>query len=124
MVVNDHPVTREGLIAALGSSAELQVVAGVGSGDEAISAVREMRIDVMFLDVRMPGMGGIEAARLIRRSGPGTRIVMLTVDDSRATLAEAMRAGVAGYLLKEVEADELIRAARLIRRARASSIQR
>ena len=113
LIVDDHPVTRDGLRAALGTAEDLEIVGEAASGEDAVKAVGELTPDVVFMDVRMPGMSGIEATRAIRTEHPETRVVLFTVDESRASIAEAIQAGVSGYLLKDVGVDELINAARL-----------
>jgi DNA-binding NarL/FixJ family response regulator len=112
-IVDDHPVTRDGLRSALASSGDVEVVGEASSGEEAIDQVAEIGPDVVFMDVRMPGMGGIEATRLIRETSPDTRVILFTVDESRSAISEAIQAGVSGYLLKDVSAQELVNAARL-----------
>jgi DNA-binding NarL/FixJ family response regulator len=114
LIADDHPITRQGLRAALGFAEDMDVVGEAGSGSEAIDAVDRLRPDVAFMDLRMPGSSGIEAARQIHRRHPETKVVIFTVDESRASLAEALRAGVSGYLLKDVGPDELIDAARRV----------
>ena len=114
LIVDDHPVTREGLRTALGMSDDaVEVVGEASSGEEAIVAARDLSPDVVFMDVRMPGMNGIEATKAIRQGNPDTRVILFTVDESRASIAEAIQAGVSGYLLKDVGVDELVNAARL-----------
>jgi DNA-binding NarL/FixJ family response regulator len=113
MIVDDHPVTRDGLRAALGTAEDVEVVGEASSGEEAVKVVNEVGPDVVFMDVRMPGMNGIEATRAIRQGNPDTRVILFTVDESRASIAEAIQAGVSGYLLKDVGVDELVSAARL-----------
>jgi DNA-binding NarL/FixJ family response regulator len=113
LIVDDHPVTRDGLRAALGTAEDVEVVGEAASGEEAVTAVGQLTPDVVFMDVRMPGMNGIEATRAIRQDHPETRVVLFTVDESRASIAEAIQAGVSGYLLKDVGVDELVNAARL-----------
>jgi DNA-binding NarL/FixJ family response regulator len=113
MIVDDHPVTRDGLRAALGTADDVEVVGEASSGEEAVKVVNEVGPDVVFMDVRMPGMNGIEATRAIRQGNPDTRVILFTVDESRASIAEAIQAGVSGYLLKDVGVDELVSAARL-----------
>ncbi|MGZ4153414.1 MAG: response regulator [Actinomycetota bacterium] len=113
MIVDDHPVTREGLHAALDVEDGVEVVGEAGSGEQAIENAGELKPDVVFMDVRMPGMGGIEAARAIRQASPDTKVILVTVDESRASISEAIQAGVSGYLLKDTSADELVNAARL-----------
>jgi DNA-binding NarL/FixJ family response regulator len=113
MIVDDHPVTRDGLRAALGTAEDVEIVGEASSGEEAVKVVNEVGPDVVFMDVRMPGMNGIEATRAIRQGNPDTRVILFTVDESRASIAEAIQAGVSGYLLKDVGVDELVNAARL-----------
>jgi DNA-binding NarL/FixJ family response regulator len=113
MIVDDHPVTREGLHAALDVEDAVEVVGEAGSGEQAIEDAGDLKPDVVFMDVRMPGMGGIEAARAIRQASPNTKVILVTVDESRASISEAIQAGVSGYLLKDTSADELVNAARL-----------
>jgi DNA-binding NarL/FixJ family response regulator len=113
LIVDDHPVTREGLHAALDVEDGVEVIGEAGSGEEAIQESGELKPDVVFMDVRMPGMGGIEAARAIRVASPDTKVILVTVDESRASISEAIQAGVSGYLLKDTSADELVNAARL-----------
>jgi DNA-binding NarL/FixJ family response regulator len=113
VIVDDHPVTRDGLRAALGTADDVQIVGEASSGEEAVKAVNDLEPDIVFMDVRMPGMNGIEATRAIRQEKPDTRVILFTVDESRASIAEAIQAGVSGYLLKDVGVDELVNAARL-----------
>jgi DNA-binding NarL/FixJ family response regulator len=113
LIVDDHPVTREGLHAALDVEDGVEVVGESGSGEEAITDAGDLKPDVVFMDVRMPGMGGIEAARAIRQASPDTKVILVTVDESRTSISEAIQAGVSGYLLKDTSADELVNAARL-----------
>jgi DNA-binding NarL/FixJ family response regulator len=111
LIVDDHPVTRDGLKTAFGVSEEIDVVGEAGSGEEAVKAVEEHKPDIVFMDVRMPGMNGIQATRLIRERHPETRVILFTIDESRASLSEAIQAGVSGYLLKDASVQELINAA-------------
>jgi DNA-binding NarL/FixJ family response regulator len=119
LIVDDHPVTRDGLRSALALSDEVEVLGEASTGEEAVEAVSKLGPDVVFMDVRMPGMGGIEATRVIRRSSPDTRVILFTVDDSRAALHEAIQADVSGYLLKDATVDELVNAARLAMEGKA-----
>jgi DNA-binding NarL/FixJ family response regulator len=112
LIVDDHPITREGLRAALGIDDDIEVVGEATSGDEAIAAARKLKPDVVFMDVRMPGMSGIEATRAIRSEDPTAKVILFTVDESNTSIAEAIQAGVSGYLLKDVSARELVQAAR------------
>jgi DNA-binding NarL/FixJ family response regulator len=113
LIVDDHPVTREGLRTALELSEDVVVVVGeASSGEEAVERARELGPDVVFMDVRMPGMDGIEATRRIRQAAPTTKVILITIDESRGAISEAIQAGVSGYLLKDASADTLVDAAR------------
>ncbi len=113
LIVDDHPVTRDGLRSALSTSEDVEVVGEATNGEEAVAAVKELSPEVVFMDVRMPGMDGLEATRVIRDIAPDTKVILFTIEESRAAIADAIRAGVSGYLLKDVSASELIQAARL-----------
>jgi two-component system response regulator DegU len=113
LIVDDHPVTRDGLRSALSTSDEVEIVGEAKSGEEAVERVKELTPDVVFMDVRMPGISGIQATKDIRSVMPDTKVILFTVEESRAAIADAIRAGVSGYLLKDVSAGELIQAAKL-----------
>ncbi|MGE5226979.1 MAG: response regulator [Planctomycetaceae bacterium] len=113
LIVDDHPVTREGLRTALELSEDAVVVIGeAASGEEAVEQARSLTPDVVFMDVRMPGMGGIEATRRIREASPETKVILITIDESRGAISDAIQAGVSGYLLKDASPDALVDAAR------------
>jgi DNA-binding NarL/FixJ family response regulator len=112
LIVDDHPVTRDGLRTAFNMADEIDVVGEAASGEEALQVVDQTEPDIVFMDVRMPGMNGIQATRLIREQHPDTRVILFTIDESRASVAEAIQAGVSGYLLKDASVGELINAAR------------
>jgi NarL family two-component system response regulator LiaR len=113
LIVDDHPVTREGLRTALELSEDAVVVIGeAASGEEAVEQARSLAPDVVFMDVRMPGMGGIEATRRIREASPETKVILITIDESRGAISDAIQAGVSGYLLKDASPDALVDAAR------------
>ncbi len=112
LIVDDHPVTRNGLRAALAEAAGLEIVGEAASGDEAVAEARRLGPDLVLMDAQMPGMNGLEAARTIRGERPDTRVVLLAVEESEAGVAEAMQAGVSGYLVKDVSPSELLEALR------------
>jgi DNA-binding NarL/FixJ family response regulator len=113
LIVDDHPVTREGLRTALELSDDVIVVVGeAATGEEAVEQARSLTPDVVFMDVRMPGMDGIEATRRIKDAAPTTKVILITVDESRGAVSEAIQAGVSGYLLKDATPDALVDAAR------------
>ncbi|MBA3690605.1 MAG: response regulator transcription factor [Actinobacteria bacterium] len=114
LIVDDHPVTREGLRTLLELSGDdaVIVVGEAGSGEEAVLQVVQLEPDVVFMDVRMPGISGIEATKQIRKANPGTKVILITIDESRGAISEAIQAGVSGYLLKDASADALVDAAK------------
>jgi len=87
LIVDDHPVTREGLHAALDLANDVIIVGEADSGEDALRKVGELTPDVVFMDVRMPGMSGIDATRAIRERSPDTRVILFTVDESRASIS-------------------------------------
>jgi DNA-binding NarL/FixJ family response regulator len=108
LVADDHPLFRTGLAALLADNG-VEVVGQAVDGLDALQQARDKRPDVILMDVRMPQCDGVRAARLILQELPSTKIVMLTVSDSDEDLFAAIRAGVSGYLLKNVAPDELLR---------------
>jgi len=119
LIVDDHPVTRDGLRTALSTSTDIEIVGEASTGEQAIDLVASEKPDVVFMDVRMPGMGGIEATRALRVNDPDTKVILFTVDETRTAISEAIQAGVSGYLLKDSSAEELINAARLAMEGKA-----
>jgi two-component system, NarL family, response regulator LiaR len=114
LIVDDHAVVRGGLRTFLDLQEEIDVVAEAEDGDGAVSAVERLRPDVVLLDLVMPRGGGLPAIRQIRERSPATRVIVLTsfLDDDK--LFPAVRAGAAGYLLKDVQPDELVTAIRKV----------
>lgn len=112
LVVDDHAVVREGLRTFLELQDGLVVVGEAGEGEEAVELALRLRPDVILMDLVMPGLDGVGAMRELRRRLPGARVIVLTsyLDDER--LLPAIRAGAAGYLLKNVRPQELARAVR------------
>jgi DNA-binding NarL/FixJ family response regulator len=103
LVVDDHPIVRQGLVAYLGSQPEIAVVGEAVDGQGAVSAAARLRPDVVLLDLVMPRMDGVEATRRLRELVPDTRILVLTSFAAEDHVVDAVRAGAAGYLLKDVE---------------------
>ncbi|MER7213108.1 response regulator transcription factor [Streptosporangium sp. NPDC020072] len=109
-LADDHPVYREGLAALLSSMSGIEVVGMAGTGLEAVELATETQPDVVVMDVRMPGLDGIEATRRISAHSPHIAVVVLTMSEEDATLFAAMRAGARGYLLKGANQAEIGRA--------------
>jgi two-component system, NarL family, response regulator LiaR len=113
LIVDDHAVIREGLRAFLELQDRMEVIGEAGDGREAIEEAERLRPDVILMDLVMPRLDGVEAMRELHEQVPAARVIVLTsfLDDER--LVPALRAGAAGYLLKNVEPQELARAIRL-----------
>ena len=107
LVVDDHALFRHGLLQVLGAEPDLEVVGEARDGIEAIELAAELLPDVVLMDVKMPTVNGIEAARRIRAAQPSVRVLMLTESEDEEDLYAAVRAGATGYLLKEVGIDEI-----------------
>jgi DNA-binding NarL/FixJ family response regulator len=114
VIADDHPVVRDGLSALLGSVPGIAVVGTAGTGREAVRCAVVLRPDVLVLDVQMPELDGIAAAREVARAAPGVAVLMLTMFDDDDSLFAAMRAGAAGYVLKGAAQDEIVRAIRAV----------
>jgi two-component system NarL family response regulator len=107
VIADDQALFRRGLNAVLDGEEHIVVVGEAEDGEAAVAKTEELAPDVVILDVRMPRVNGIEAARRIRDSRPSTRILMLTVSDEEDDLYEAIKAGANGYLLKEISVEEV-----------------
>lgn len=112
MVVDDHPIVRDGLRDALRLSGEFDVVGLVGDGAEAVSKALCLEPDVVVMDVMMPVKDGVEACREIIEQLPETRVLMLTASTEETAVVEAMAAGATGFLLKDTGREELLAAVR------------
>ena len=120
LIADDHHLFREGLARILDEEDDIEVVASLRSGEEALAAMGSYHPDVVVLDVNMPGIGGIETARRLRERYPDVGILMLTVSEDRETLFTAVQAGVRGYLLKSSTSDELVDAIYRVQRGEAA----
>jgi DNA-binding NarL/FixJ family response regulator len=114
LLADDHPVVRRGLAALLGTLPGIDVVAQAGDGAEALREVALGKPDVVVMDLRMPDVDGVEATRRIVRDHPGTAVLVLTMFHQDTLVADALRAGARGYLLKTAEQDEIERAIRAV----------
>jgi DNA-binding NarL/FixJ family response regulator len=114
LIADDQAVYRRGLYVVLATEDDIEVVAEAEDGEEAATESEKAAPDVVLMDVRMPRVDGIEAARRIRDSRPSTKILMLTVSDEEEDLFEAIKAGANGYLLKDVSVEEVASAIRSV----------
>ncbi|WP_194244386.1 response regulator [Nonomuraea phyllanthi] len=112
LIVDDHPIVRDGLRAALGGEPDFEIVGEAADGATAVRLADELRPDVVLMDLRMPGMDGVTAIR--RLSGTGPRVLVLTTFDT--DVLPVLEAGATGYLLKDAPPEELVRAVRAVHR--------
>jgi DNA-binding NarL/FixJ family response regulator len=110
LIADDQPLMRAGFKAVLEATGDMEVVGEAGDGAEAISAARTMKPDVVLMDVRMPNLDGIEAIKQL----PTHRVLVLTTFGLDEYIVEALRAGASGFITKDVPADELVRAVRVV----------
>jgi DNA-binding NarL/FixJ family response regulator len=108
LIADDHPATREGLHLIVESEGDLRVVAEAGDGHEAVALFMRHSPDLVLMDLQMPGLGGLEAIKLIRRERPDARIVVLTSYPGDARVARALAAGAVSYMLKTVRGKALL----------------
>lgn len=120
LLVDDHSVVRQGLRMFLGLDPELEVVGEAQNGVEAVRQARQLRPDVVLMDILMPQMDGLQATTVIRRELPDTEVIALTSVLENEKVFAAIEAGAIGYLLKDTESDELCRA---IKAAAAGQVQ-
>ena len=114
LIADDHELFRRGLRMVLEDEDDIEVIDEAGDGEQAVEMAREHAPDVVVMDVRMPGLTGIQAARRIKEEEPGTKILVLTISDEEDDLYEAIKAGANGYLLKEISIDEIAHAVRSV----------
>ena len=114
LVVDDHPVVRDGLRLMLETQHDMNVVAEAASGEEALTAFEEHKPDVVVMDLRLPGMTGAQAAAALQLSHPHARVIILTSYGQDADIQAALKAGVRAYLRKDVDRGELLNAIRKV----------
>jgi DNA-binding NarL/FixJ family response regulator len=107
LLADDHALVRAGIRALLAGLPDVESVVEAGDGQEALAVLRETKPDLALIDIAMPGLNGLELAARVAREAPGTRLVILSMHGTPAHVAQALRAGVSGYLLKDAAADEL-----------------
>ncbi len=120
LLADDQALFRRGINAVLTSEPDIEIVAEADNGASAVEFAIEHAPDVVLMDVRMPGVNGIEAARAIKSASPSTAILMLTISDEEDDLYEAIKAGANGYLLKEVSVATVAEAIRSVMQGETS----
>ena len=114
VLADDQPLVRAGLRMVITDAPDLEIVGEAGTGTEAVRTVRELRPDVVVMDIRMPGMDGIEATRMITTNPPAPRVLMLTTFDDDNNVYAALRAGASGFLVKDMALDDILTATRVV----------
>jgi len=112
LLVDDHPLVRAGLTTLIATADDLEIVGEAEGGEEAVTLAGDLEPDVVLMDLSMPGMGGVEATRLILDAHPQIHVVVLTSFAEQERVAEALAAGAVGYLLKDCDAREVLSAIR------------
>jgi DNA-binding NarL/FixJ family response regulator len=119
LVADDHPLFREGLRTVLAATEDLVLVAEAGDGEEAVRLALGEQVDIALFDIHMPRVDGIEAAGRVHAANPGLPILMLTMFQDDVSVFAALRAGARGYVLKDADREELLRAVRAVARGEA-----
>ena len=110
LLVDDHAIIRQGLCSLLEKQPDIEVIAGADNGRKALELVRKLIPDIVIMDVTMPGLNGIEATRQIYSQLPQVKVIALSIHTNRRFISDMLRAGAAGYILKECLFDELVQA--------------
>ena len=114
LIADDHPLFRDGMRGLMGSLADMEVVGEASSGEQAIELARELQPDVILMDIKMPGINGIEATREILHTSPRIGVLVVTMFEDDDSVFAAMRAGARGYLLKDSSGQEVGHAIRAV----------
>ena len=114
LLADDHKIVRDGLRALLEREADMDVVGEAENGRDAVQRARDLEPDVIVMDISMPDLNGMEATRQVRRRCPKTRVLALSVHADRRFVTEMLKAGAAGYLLKDCAFEELVRGIRTV----------
>jgi DNA-binding NarL/FixJ family response regulator len=118
LIVDDHPILREGVAAVLGCENDMQIVGEAASGKEGLELFRRLDPDITLMDLQMPGMNGVETIKVIRKEKSDARIIVLTTYSGDMLASKALRAGASGYLLKNTVKDELAETIRVVHAGR------
>jgi DNA-binding NarL/FixJ family response regulator len=119
LIADDHVFYREGVRALLSNVSNIEVIGEANNGEEAIVQARDLQPDVILMDLKMPGMNGIDATRRIHETNPNIGVLVITMFDDDDSVFAAMRAGARGYLLKDADKDEVVRAIVAVERGEA-----
>lgn len=114
VIAEDHPIFRSGIRGLLATIDDLEVVGEAATGEEALQLAGELQPDLILMDIRMPGMNGIEATQAIKEKYPAIEVLILTMYRDDQSVFTAMRVGAKGYVLKDSDEDELLQAIRMV----------
>jgi len=114
LIADDHAILREGLRGLLEEHSDIRVIGEAVTGTDAVSKTRELKPDILLLDLIMPEMGGVEALEVVNSEAPGTRTIVLTGVDDDILLTRSIQAGAKGYLLKDTASSQLVEAIRAV----------
>lgn len=114
VLVEDHPLLREGLAALLREDPDIAIVGMAANGQEALDTIPVLNPDLVLMDINMPVMDGLEATRRLLQAMPDIRVLILSANDTPTSIAPAMQAGAKGYVHKAVSADVLLRAIKMV----------
>jgi DNA-binding NarL/FixJ family response regulator len=114
LIADDHPVFRDGIRGMVEAADHMEVVGEATTGTEAVERARDLTPDVVLMDLKMPGLNGVEATRSIVQSLPGTHVLVITMFEDDSSVFAAMRAGARGYVLKDAQREEILRAIRAV----------
>ncbi|WP_222429854.1 response regulator [Paenibacillus cremeus] len=114
LIAEDHPLFRSGVRNLLRTTDDLEVIGEASSGEEAVALAEQLHPDLVLMDIRMPGMNGIEATRIIKDKHPEIEVLMLTMFRDDQSVFTAMRVGAKGYILKDSDEEELLRSIRMV----------
>jgi len=118
LIVDDHPVVRAGLTSMLGTQPNLEVIGSASTGEEALDMVRRGDPDVLLLDLRMPGMNGVDTLGALAKTGSSSRVIILTSFETDEDIYRAFQAGAQGYLLKNTSLREMVEAITMVHAGR------
>ncbi|WP_404900361.1 response regulator transcription factor [Priestia filamentosa] len=114
VIIDDHQLFREGVKRILDFEQDFEVVAEGDDGEEAVKLVEEYNPDVVIMDINMPGLNGVEATKQLIEEYPDTKVIILSIHDDETYVTHALQTGALGYLLKEMDADALVQAVRVV----------
>jgi len=114
LLVDDHPIVLDGIKSHLTAQPDFEVIGEASNGQEGVRKARQLRPNIVLMDISMPHMNGLEAVSQLRKQAPDTKIVILTMHNNKEYIAQVVRSGARGYLLKDSSPAELVRAIKLI----------